>query len=269
MDFLKKHYEKILLGVVLLGLLVAVGFMLVVISSEKQKLTDLTSSVLHPHVKPLTNLDLSLPEAALHRMATPAVINFGPPNRLFNPMPWQKGPDRLIPATKVGPNSITVSNIQPLNLTITLDQVEPSDSGYKYLIGIKNDAALYPSQRNKKEAYCKVGDKDRDNTFQLIDVKGKPEAPSALVLLLLDTGEKVSITKNPDGSYAPFARVDGYTADLAYAPDRKVWSDRRVNSQPPIFCNGEDYNIVAINKDEVILAAKSNGKKWTLKSNSP
>lgn len=266
MDFLKKNYEKILLGIVLLGLLVAVGFMLVVISNEKQKLADLTSSVLHPHVKPLPEPDLSAPEAALRRMATPAVIDLGPPNRLFNPMPWQKGTDRLIPATKVGPNSITISNIQPLYLKITLDQVEPSDTGYKYLIGIQKEDAPYQSQRAKKEAYCSVGDKDRDNTFQLLDVKGKPEDPSAIDILLLDTGEKAAITKQANGTYAPYSRIDGYTADLAYAPDRKVWSDRRVNSQPPISCNGEDYNIVAINAHEVVLAAKSNGKKWTLKS---
>lgn len=265
MEFLKKNYEKLLLGIVLLGLLVAVGFMLVVVSNEKAKLADLTSSVLHPHVKPLTNLDLSMADAALKQVATPAVIDFGPPNRLFNPMPWQKA-DRLIPATKVGPNAITVSNIRPLYLKLTLDKVEPSDSGYKYLIGIEKQAAPTPGQRNKREAYCKINDKDSDKTFQLVDVRGKPEDPSAVVLLLLDSGEKVTIEKGADGKYEPYMRVDGYMADLHYDLEHKNWPDRRVNSQPPIFCNGEEYNIVAINQNEVVLSARSNGKKWTLKT---
>lgn len=267
MDFLKKHYEKLLLGIVLLGLLVAVGFMLVVVSSEKSKLAELTTSVLHPRVKPLTNLDLTIADAALKQVATPAVIDLGPPNRLFNPMPWQKA-DRLIPATKVGPNAIKIANIRPLFLKLTLDKVEPSDTGYKYLIGIEKQAAPTAGQRNKREAYCKLNDKDNDKTFQLVEVKGKPEDPSAIGLQLLDSGEKVTIAQGADGKYDPFTRVDGYMADLRYDLERKNWADRRVNSQPPISCNGEEYNIVAINQNEVVLSARSNGKKWTLKSNA-
>jgi len=262
MDFLKKNYEKILLGAVLLGLLVAVGFMLFVISSEQQRLADLTAGVLHPKVKPLTNLDLTMPEGALQQAAAPAVIDFGPPNRLFNPMPWQKR-DRLVPAAKVGPNAISVTNITPLYLRLTLDKVEPSDAGVKYLIGIEKQAAPSPALRAKKETYCKLNDKN--DTFQLIEVKGKPDDPDRLVLQLNDTGEKAVIARGDDGKYQTFSRVDGYMADLYYALDRKPWPTRRVNSQPPLSCNGEEYNIVAINQNEVVLSAKSNGKKWTIK----
>ena len=38
MDFLKKHYEKLLLGVVLIGLLLAIGSLPILISREKGKL---------------------------------------------------------------------------------------------------------------------------------------------------------------------------------------------------------------------------------------
>ena len=58
MDFLKKHYEKVLLGVVLLGLAVAVAFLPFKIASEKQTLEDMRNQLIHPKVKPLTNLDL-------------------------------------------------------------------------------------------------------------------------------------------------------------------------------------------------------------------
>src|SRR5215469_7029673 len=130
MDFLKKHYEKIILGVVLIGLAVAVAVLPFFISSEKDKLKDMQSQVLHPKVKPLTNLDLTLPDQALRRLASPAVIDFGPPNRLFNPMPWQKAADgKLIARESVGPNRIVVTNITPLYLILTLDSVQPTDSG--------------------------------------------------------------------------------------------------------------------------------------------
>ena len=62
MDFLKKHYEKVLLGVVLVGLAVAVAFLPFVISSEQAKLKEMSDAVLTPRPKPLTNLDLTVPE---------------------------------------------------------------------------------------------------------------------------------------------------------------------------------------------------------------
>jgi hypothetical protein len=261
MDFLKKHYEKVLLGVVLIGLAVAVAVLPFFISSEQQKLRDLTSVVLNPKVKPLTNLDLSLPEQALKRLATPAVIDFGPPNRLFNPMPWQKAADgKLIPATRVGPTALVVTNITPLYLKLTLDSVTVSDSGPKYVIGIEKQAAPTPGQRSKKQTYCTLNPPTKNETFTMVDVKGKPEDPAQVIVELKDTGEKAVITKDQ-----PFKRVDGYTTDLYYPLEKKPWNNRRVSSQ--LSFNGEDYSIVAINQNEVVLAAKVNGKKWTIKAN--
>ena len=119
MDFLKKHYEKILLGVVLVGLAGAVVSMLFVISGEQQRLQDMANSVLHPNVRPLTNLDMTIAEQALKRAATPVSVDLGPPNRLFNPMAWQKSSDgRLLPREKVGPGLLVVSNVQPLYLIL-------------------------------------------------------------------------------------------------------------------------------------------------------
>jgi hypothetical protein len=263
MDFLKKHYEKVLLGVVLIGLAVAVAVLPFFISSEKDKLDQMKSAVLHPKVKPLTNLDMTLPEQTLKRLASPAVIDFGPPNRLFNPMPWQKATDgHLLLRDSVGPNRIVVTNITPLFLVLTLDSVTPSDSGPKYVIGIEKQAAATPGQRNKRQSLCSTNPPTKNDTFMLLEVKGKPEEPSQIVVQLNDTGEKAIITKEQ-----PFRRVDGYTADLHYDPEKKFWPHRRVNSPPPLSFNGEDYNIVAINQNEVVLSAKLNGKKWALKAN--
>jgi len=264
MDFLKKHYEKILLGLVLIGMAVALGLLPIFISSEKTKLTDMKNAVLRPKVKPLTNLDLTLPEQALKRLASPAVIDFGPPNRLFNPLPWEKMADgRLISRESVGPSRIVVTNITPLYLVLSLDSVNVSDSGPKYVIGIEKQAAATPGQRNKKQSLCSLNPATKNDTFTMLDVKGKPEDPTQIVVQLNDTGEKAVITKEQ-----PFRRVDGYMADLHYDLEKKSWTRRRVNSPPPLSFNGEEYNIVAINQNEVVLSAKLNGKKWPIKANS-
>jgi hypothetical protein len=258
MDFIKKHYEKILLGVVLVGLAVAVVFLQFLVSSEQSKLNELTSNVLNPRVKPLTNIDLTMLDSSLKRMATPATIDFGPPNRLFNPMPWQKGVDgHIIPSQKVGPTAVTVTNIVPLYLRLTLDSVNTSDSGPKYVIGIEKQAAVIPSQRTKKQTYSSLNPPSKNDTFTMVDVKGKPDEPSQIIVQLNDTTERAIITKDK-----PFSRVDGYMADLRYDPEKKNWPDKRVGAVLPF--NGEDYKIVAINASEVVLSAP-NQKKWTIR----
>ena len=45
---LKKHYEKVLLGVVLLGLLVAVVLLPVILSQERKKLEDIRTVEIQP-----------------------------------------------------------------------------------------------------------------------------------------------------------------------------------------------------------------------------
>ena len=75
-------------------------------------------------------------------------------------------------------------------------------------------------------------------------------------------GYRVSLTKDQ-----PFKRPDGYTADIRYDPERRNWSNQRVGSA--LRFNNEDYKIVAINPNEVVLSAKSNDKHWTIKSNAP
>ncbi len=262
MDFLKKHYEKILLGFVLVGLAVAVVFLQFLVSSEQAKLSELTNTVLNPKVKPLTNLDLTILDSALKRVAAPATIDFGPPNRLFNPMPWQKTFDgRIIPSQKVGPNAVTVTNLLPLNLVLTLDSVTTSDSGPKYVIGIEKQAAAITAQRTKKQTYCSLNPPTKNEVFTMVEVKGKPEEPTQIIVQLNDTTERGIITKDK-----PFTRVDGYKADLRYDPEKKSWPDKRVGAVLPF--NGEDYKIVAINSNEVVLSAP-NQKKWTIKYNQP
>jgi hypothetical protein len=262
MDFLKKNYEKLLLGIVLLGLALAVGFLPFVIASQKQSLEDLKSRVRPVNVKPLTNLDLTLGDTALKRAATPAMIDFGPPNRLFNPMPWQKAEDRLIPMAKVGPTALLVTNVREMYLTISLDSVNTDASGTPvYIIGVEKPTATGAGKTHSQHS-CTASSKNK--IFSVLEVKGKPDDPE-LVLELEDTKEHAVISKSK-----PFQKIEGYVADLRYDPEKKRWSDCRVNLKPspPLAFNGEEYNIVALNKDEIVLSAKSNGKKWTVKANN-
>ena len=72
MDFLKKHYEKILLSVVLLGLVGALVFMALIIPSEQQKVRDIGEGIIGGRVVPLPNLDLTTAKQR-HRAAAIAL----------------------------------------------------------------------------------------------------------------------------------------------------------------------------------------------------
>jgi hypothetical protein len=263
MDFIKKHYEKVLLGIVLVGLAGAAAVLPFFISSEQAKLKDLTEMILHPKVTPLTNINLAPLEATLKRVATPAVLDLSAPNRLFNPMPWQQTPPperALILAERVGPTSLVVTNINPLYLKLSLDSVTTSDSGPKYIIGIEKPAPT-GIQKVKTQTTCAMNPPTRTKDFQMVEIKGPAEDPTQITVELSDTKERAVIAKDK-----PFRRVEGYTADLIYEPEKKHWDNLRVNYRPPPAFAGEEYNIVAINQTEVVLSAKSNGKKWTIKA---
>jgi hypothetical protein len=262
MDLIKKHYEKILLGIVLVGLVVALGFLPFKISSEKDKQNELTTSVMPRSVKPLTNLDLSIQEASLKRAATPAILDFSTTNKLFNPMAWQMAADnRLIRSDKTGPSSVLVTNIIPLYLKISLDAVTISADGTpRYLFGIENEAAPSPDKRKKTSKSYKVGEKSELFTFE--EVKGPPNAPTAVVVKLNNGDIQVTIPNDKD---KPWKRVDGYLADLRYELQNKSWPKQRVGAV--INFNGEDYRIVGISKSEVTLLSPLE-KKYTIRLNN-
>ena len=86
MDFLKKHYEKVLLGAVLLGLAGAVGFLFFKIASEKEELERKETELTKPRVTPLPELDLGAYQAVLQRLGASALLDLSVPHKLFNPI---------------------------------------------------------------------------------------------------------------------------------------------------------------------------------------
>src|ERR1039457_5946972 len=146
----------------------------------------------------------------------------------------------------------------PLYLELTLDSVTVLDTGTRYVIGIKREAALNPRDRPKTQKYCSLNTKNE--IFTLRDVKTPPDNPTNVreVLELNDSKQRVEVTKDQ-----PFRRMDSYMVDLKYAPENKTWTSRRIGAS--LSFNGEDYKIVAIPENEVVLSAKSNQKNWTVK----
>lgn len=258
MDFLKKHYEKILLSVVLVGLVGALMFMAFIIPNEQEKVRQIGEGIIRGKVVALTNLDLTEQSNVVERLESPYRLDLDTTNKLFNPVEWQRTPDgRMIPARGTGPQAAVVTSITPLYTELTLDSVETNELGARYVISVERQAAAFPAMRRKQQRFVSTDDAKKD-IFTLEKVEGPPENPDNLVLRLADTGQRINLSKNK-----PFRRVDGYMADIKYDPERGSWPGQRIGSH--FRFAADDYTIVDINSNEVVLSAQSNQKKWTLR----
>lgn len=257
MDFLKKHYEKVLLGVMLAGLIGVLVFMLFYIASDKTDMENKNMSLTHPRAHALTNLDLTLEESSLVRMKAPYSLDLETTNKLLNPMEWQKTPDgNYISAKKTGPRVAVVTNITPLYLVVSLDSTATNELGARYVIKIERQVAAAPVKRLPSSHYVSMGDKPTSD-FALLQVKGPPENPDGLVLKLGDSGETVTISKDK-----PYRHVDGYKADFRYDPERKPFHNMRVGNK--VSFGGVDYVVVDVSQNELTLEDQSNHKKTSL-----
>jgi hypothetical protein len=269
MDFLKKHYEKIILSLVLLGLVAgALVFLLIVIPGDRDAIDQMTKDLSHPNPKPLPPLDLTEQNNLLERMKSSYTLDFSTTNKLFNPMQWQKGADghpiKIKTGNEVGAGAAVVTKMTPLYFSISFDSVETNGLSPRYALTIEDQSAAVPAQRRKRSHFASpdetISDRtvtDKNEGFKVDSVKGAPENPDGLVLKLADTGDTETVAKGK-----PYQRVDGYAADLQYDPEGKKWPAQRLGADLK-FAN-DDYIIVAIHSNEVILSAASNQKKYVL-----
>jgi hypothetical protein len=261
MEFLKKHYEKVLLGVVLVGLTVGAASLPLMISAERAAEQAKTDEIIKRAPKPLEALDLKRSEEMVARASSRATLDLASSNRVFNSMPWQKRPDGTIFKVQpgnTGPEAVVITKLTPLFTRLSLDAISAAESGVRYVIGVEREAAPVVANRRKKQYSATLNQKN--DVFAIREVQGAPESPTALIIELNDTNERVALSREKR-----FEREDGYMADLRYEPERKNWTGIRVGAggpgTPPILIEGESYIVVAINKSEVVLSAKSNNKK--------
>jgi hypothetical protein len=265
MELLKKHYEKVVFGVVLLGLAVGAVFLVLKIPAERAQLQESVDSIRTRKAKELPPLNLTRQTALNNRNPGWNCVDLAMTNKVFNSLQWQRRADggliKIVTGNEVGPDAVVVTKITPLYTTITLDSVTTTaEGGVRYFIGVEREGASRPNQRSKKQVAATLNAKTE--TFVLREVKGAADNPSELILEMNDTGELLPLSKEK-----PIRRVDGYMADFHYPPEpNKKWTGARVGqgapgTSPQIAIAGESYIVVAITKNEVVLSARSNNKK--------
>jgi len=272
MEFIKRNYEKVILSLVLLGLVGVLAFMPVLIILDQKKMADLRTAYIPRKVEPLPPQDLSRQEAVLDRLKSSNKLDFSTTNKLFNPVQWKRQKDNtLVKQENFGPQAAVVTKITPLYFIITLDsvtatQIGTNETSMHYALTIEDQSAAIPGQRRKRPHLASKGEMVPDKNvtgknegFTLVAVKGPPENPDQLVLKMADTGATNTLSKSQ-----PFRRVEAYSADLKYDREKPAYTGTGLRVGDHLTFAGDDYNIIAIEKNEVKLLAQSNQKKYTL-----
>jgi hypothetical protein len=200
---------------------------------------------------------------------SPSNVNFAVVANGTNPLSyqWYHAPNDTTGVTNPGPEGLILTRLAPLYMTLALEGVTTNlaygrryliSVSPRYIISVEDAAAPTPGQRIKRQFYCSIGSESNPRQpFTLRDVQGPADNPT-VVLELNATKDSVSMDKD-----RPFRAVRGYAADLKYGPEDKTWVNKRVGSA--LAFDGDEYEIVAITRTEVVLRQTSNNKKWTVK----
>lgn len=253
-QFLKKHYEKIILCVVLLGLAAAAVWMGAVITRLKTEVSGGPSSASH-HGKALLPLDLGTDMLALAQVTNPPPVILSGDHNLFNPVTWKKkGNGELLKILRSGPDALTIANIAPLYMIISYDH--PTGTAGIYVFNVQTNSG------RKMLEHPKLNEKPKSGLYMVVGTEGAAENPTSLHVKILDGPEQpVSISHDN-----PYKQVDGYTVDLKYAPD----PDLRLNKKhvnDVINLDNEQYKIVEITSNAVRVQAIKNTKVTTVEWN--
>jgi len=269
MQFLKKHYEKVLLSIVLLGLAGAAAALPWQVSHERDRLEEIQRNLtVKVKPKPFKPLDewLATNRTVLARLDAPLNVELSGAHNLFNPVPWKKMPDgRLQPmrtGSEIGPGALRIVQITNLMLNISFDAVVPPPNPGeppKYQVTVRRESDNNPRPNTRATSPATP----LNDLFELIRVQGATNDPTALVIKLKGDYETITVAKDK-----PFTRVVGYAADLEYPPGKQTFKHKRANDSVKLEDDPETYKIVAITQSEVVLSADSNKRRTVIKHNS-
>jgi hypothetical protein len=256
MEFLRKHYEKIILSVVLLGLAVAAALLPMMVSRERSALEELERDIRQTPPKPLKASDLSTNELSLERLQKPSALKLAGEH---NPVQWQRRPDgTLFPirtGKEIGAGALIIAKLSPLFLRIEFDGPTGTPENPQYRFRILREAAKRADQRvPTTRSAPAVGSKN--DVFMVKEMKPK-DNPTEFVLELVEDKQQVAVTKEK-----PFSQVAGYLADLRYEPEKLSFIAKRVGDS--LVFAGDTNKIVAITETNVTVRATSNDKRTTI-----
>jgi len=266
MDFLKffkKHYEKVLLSVVLAVLAGATIYLLSRVMEERRQLDAVKAMDPRLGSRPLPPLDLSTNEALLSRLRRPGDLQLESDHNIFNPVTWKRQQDgnlvKMVSGNELGAGALTITKLSPLMLRVSYEGPVARGNQTSYRFRVTQEAHRKASERGAKP-YELTGVGQKNTAFVLREIRPSAEDPQEFVLEMLDPKKEVVVS-----AAAPYEGVAGYTADLRYEPEKLPFLNKRVGDR--LVFAGDTNQIVAIEADSLTVEAMSNRKRTTVSRN--
>lgn len=257
MEFLKKHYEKLALSLVLLALAVVAVLLFVQVGSFKESLEKQLTTRTTGKKRELIPADLSTNQMLLKQLSANIRAPLGGDHPTFNSPRWRRAangdavPDTT--RTDQGPAGISGLTTTPLYLTVDFSKTAgPAESlRYEFVIGREFEKSA--AKRGVLTLSTKLNEgvrlpSQKSDLFRLIEVKGTPAEPTELIIQLTDGNERASVA-----THKPYRRVMGYSAAFTYGTEKRSYKNIRVDDTVPL--SGIAYKVVAISEGEVVLSA--------------
>lgn len=258
-----QHYEKLLLSAMLVVLAVAVWFLWSESERENQKLQQVSAPPARSKTKGVEGVDLGLSQSLLQQARNPAPLELAGPHNLFNPVRWQRRPDGLLvkiqSSKDAGPEALRIEAVRPVYFSITVERTAGWGSCY---MAVSNEM-LNPARQ--ASVYIYPGLTNRTNVsrfFVLRDVRNPTNDPEWVLELTNppSEAERTVVVKEDK----PYRRIEGWEADLFYPPGSRRFTKVRPGTNWSLRLEGEDYKVVAVSEQAVVLSGRLNEQQYTI-----
>jgi hypothetical protein len=261
MDFLKLHYEKLILSLVLVLLAAGAVMIPLQITSNRDLISKSLDSPRSRNIAEYEPADLRKLDDTLSDLEMDVVLDLSSAHHLINPVRWKAGADgTFYPETLLNPaTAVQIVEVIPLYLKATFRSVSGAGTGrVKYEFMIAQQAHEKKNRRSDMRRSLEVNKSYTDHPFILREARGPLDNPSELILVHADTAEQITVTPT-----RPYAKLGGYKVDLKVTQPTEVIK-RNLFVGDSLRVGDVSYNIVAIGEDEVTVEAKSTKQRTTI-----
>jgi len=265
MDFLKRHYEKLILTVVLAGLLGAAGWLLWQVRQVGQ---EVENQVAPPNNK----AEVEDPDKYKEIVATlrnPVALDLDKPHHVFNSWTWflRTNDQQFIRGSQIGPGKLQVNKHNSLHLMVDAKASISSDRT-NFTLHFTREYHTNSSLRTALTRSTAVGGTVKADDAGVLrgvlkEARWLGTLTNEFVVDILLTNEPpvTNFTISPGNLYK---RVMGYSLDLGYPPEPvpPIPTNRRLGDI--ITFGGESYKIIAIKETEFTVESVSTEKRTTI-----
>ena len=265
MEYLKKHYEKIILSIVLLSLAAAAGYLIYSVTETRQELRLKEQKIIEGTPKKLKPLATERYQKLLELGKSVEQLDLSKNHHVFNPVTWIRKPNgdivKISSGNEIGLRAAVVTKISSLNLILDLE-VRGDATRPTYSIGVTREYALLPQNRKRLARTATVGNKvslEPTLSFVLKEIQGTyPDNQLVVDLIAGEETQSITLTKAK-----PFVKAMINTCDLRYPPDNVNYPPGRREGDR-ITIAGEEVKIFSIKPNEVTLEVPSTQNRTTL-----